>query len=190
MVRKILYFVVIFVMFMTLAQAHRPGTLKGETTVDNPYVSWVFAGRLEKGDEVYVLKMEMERPFATPFEMLVGRSEANRDFRPQYAIVGPGLPKPDRRTEAILPRPVPDGMGVFYEAHDAEERQVFFETIMRRNYWSSGTIAIPLLKGKYEIWVWSKDQQKGSFYFSFGVEEKFDDGAFSGIFDDWGLYAY
>jgi len=187
---KILLVLMLLASGLAVVNAHRPGTIKATTSVSNPYVSWVFAGIFEKGDEVFVLKMDMERAFAMPFEIFVPRQEIFRDFRPRYAIVGPGLPKPSRLTQALLPKPVPKGMGVFYEANDKPTREVFFETVMRRAMWSSGTIAIPLQKGKYEVWMWSPDGDIGKFQFAFGVEEKFDDGAFDSIFEDWGLYAY
>lgn len=188
--RKAFFTLCCFVVLMAIANAHRPGTLKAETTVSNPYVSWVFAGVLEKGDELFVLKLKFDRPFATPFEIFVPRQERYREFRPQFALVGPGLPKPSRQVEAILPRKVPDGDGVYYVANDKPEREVFFEAVMRRSLWSSGTTAIPLLKGDYQVWIWSTKQQKGKFQFAFGVEEKFDGDAFSAIFENWGLYAY
>jgi hypothetical protein len=186
----LLLLILVLVVGATFAHAHRPGVVKGETTVSDPYISWVFAGRFEKGDEVYVLKMKLDKPFATPFEMLIPRQESYRDFRPRYAIVGPGLPIPSRRIQAQLPKDVPDGAGVFYEAHEKENRYVFFEGIMRRAMWTSGTTAVPLQKGNYEIWIWQPDQKKGKFQFGFGVEERFDNGAFDGIFSDWDLYAY
>lgn len=188
--KKAILTVCIFVAIAAIAHAHRPGTLKEDTTVSNPYVSWTFPGLFETGDELYVLRLNMERAFATPFEIMVPRQEGYRNFRPQFAIVGPGLPKPSRRIEAILPKPLPEGAGVFYEANDKPERDVFFETVMRRSLWSSGTTAIPLQKGNYQVWIWSSEKQKGKFQFAFGVEEKFDGEAFSALFSNWGLYAY
>ncbi len=188
--RKCALTVLAFGTIVAIAQAHRPGTLQADTTVSNPYVSWVFPGVFETGDELFILRLNMERAFATPFEIFVPRQEAYREFRPQYAIVGPGLPKPSRQVEAHLPKPLPEGAGVYYEANDKPEREVFFEQVMRRSMWSSGTIAIPLRKGNYQIWIWSKEKQKGKFQFGFGVEEKFDGEAFTAIFSNWGLYAY
>lgn len=188
--KKAILIVLSIVMVVAVAHAHRPSRLKGETTIDNPYISWVLVGIFEKGDELFVLKMKLERPFATPFEIFVPRQEKYRNFRPQFAIVGPGLPKPSRQVEAILPKPLPAGAGVYYEPNDKPEREVYFETVMRRTMWTSGTTAVPLLKGDYQIWIWSSKQQKGKFQFAFGVEEKFDGGAFSAVFKDWGLYAY
>jgi hypothetical protein len=173
-----------------LASAHRPDALAERMTVDDPEISWVLAGAFETGLEVYVLELSYETGFALPFEILVPYDKDLELHRPNFAIVGPGLPAPDDQLRAYLPYEVPEGMGVFLERNDDEERFVYFEGVMRRTMWSSGTIALPLQAGDHEVWIWSPNLTTGDFQFAFGVEEDFSDGGFGAIFSDWGTYAW
>ena len=81
-------------------------------------------------------------------------------------------------------------MGVFIEHNDAPERRVYFEPVMRRTMYTSGSIAIPLGEGVTELWVWSPDGTTGDFQMGFGVEEDFSDGAYGDLFANWGTYAW
>lgn len=174
---------------LPLAPAHQPGENDGITQIEDATVSHAIYGAFEHGDEVREIHLTLPGPFAFPFEILVPHIPKNEDFRPFYAIVGPGLPIPDADTLALLPKEVAPGAGVYLDRNDAPERDVIFEGFLRRVSWSSGTIALPLREGSYQIWIWSPEGTPGEFVFGFGVEEDFSDG-FGGVFADWGTYAY
>ena len=119
-------------------------------------------------------------------------AKGNGDFRPQYAIVGPGLPVPSDDVLAGFPEDIEleDGEGVFFEANDDDDRFLFFEGVMRRALVSSGTTAVALEAGTFDIYIWSPEQDTGTFWFGFGGEENFEDGGFSGVFSNWSEFAY
>lgn len=171
------------------ADAHQPATSDAyEFDVAKPKISWAIVGSFDEGDEVFTVRLSYDEPFALPFEMLTEHRKKFEDFRPAYVVVGPGLPAPTAEDEAFLPRPVPEGAGVYIERNDGD-REAIFEAVMRRAYYSSGAIALPLLAEDYEVWIWSPDGDTGDFTLGLGVEEDFSDG-FGGLFSDWSDYAY
>ena len=175
---------------LTPANAHRPAGDINNVEIADPTISWVVPGAFETGDELFVVTLDMPRDFALPFELLVPKRPGLKDHRPMYAVVGPGLPEPDPFSLTLLPADLPEGWGGFVETNDATERIVYFEQVMRRNMWTSGTIALPLQAGVSEIWVWNPAGTTGDFQLGFGVEEDFSNGGFTEVFKDWGLYAY
>ena len=174
-----------------VGHAHIPLVAELELDVSSPEISHAIYGTLEgRDDEVFVFRLRFEEPFALPFELLVPRRGALEDHRPVYAVVGPGLPEPTEEERALLPRPVPDGMGVFVERNDRPERLVIFESFTRRAFWTSGPVALALDAGDNEIWVFSPEGTAGDFVMGFGVEEDFGDVGCGGIVGDWSEYAY
>ncbi len=175
---------------ISTAAAHQPATSDNfEFDVAKPKISWALVGSFDAGDEVFTVYLDYDEPFALPFEMLTEHRTKFADFRPAYAIVGPGFPAPSDADIAFLPRELPADAGVFIERNDGE-REAIFESVMRRAYYSSGAIALPLLAGKYEVWVWSPDGDTGDFTLGLGVEEDFSDGGFDKLAANWSDYAY
>lgn len=172
------------------ASAHRPASAALVTTIDDPTVSWVVNGRLDDGDEVYTVKLDFPRPFALPMELMTEHHAGAADFRPAFAIVGPGLPAATGDVADQLPRAVPDGWGVYVDFNDAPDREVYFEQVMRRTMYTTGSFAIALREGPHEIWIWNPVGEPGDWQLGLGVEEDFTGGAFSDIFSHWGQYAY
>jgi len=174
------------------AWGHRPTSFDAEEIVTDPTFSWTIPGKFESGTEVFSFTLDYEAPFALPFEILVPTAGGNGDFRPQYVIVGPGLPKPSDEVLAALPDDVEIGAddGVFFEANDDDDRFLFFEGVMRRALVSSGSTAVALGAGTSTIWIWSPNEDLGEFMFGFGVEENFEDGGFGGVFSNWSDFAY
>ncbi len=172
------------------AVAHMPVVLKTEHVIERPEISWALYGRFVSGEEVYRLKGSYEKPFALPFEMLVPHRDDHRRFRPRFAVVAAGLPEPTPAERDALPQPLPAGQGALVELNDDPERLVVFESVLRRMYWSSTPIALPIPAGPFEVWIWNADRTSGDFTFALGVEEDFGGGGAAGVFDDWGTYAY
>ena len=92
----------LMLLFVPEASAHRPSTAEAVTTIDDPTVSWVVNGELHDGDEVFRVKLDFPRPFALPFELMTERRAGAADFRPAVAIVGPGLPSASAEVAAII----------------------------------------------------------------------------------------
>jgi hypothetical protein len=179
----------LLLLLVPLAPAHQPAELESDFDVPNPYISYAVNGRFSTGDEVFTLHLELDRGFALPFELLVEKRSSNEAHRPMYAVVGPGLPPPSDELRALLPRELPEGVGVFIDKNDDAERLVIFESVMRRYYWSSDTTALALDPGAHEVWVWSPEGTTGDFVIGLGVEEDFSEGT-GGLFASWRTYAY
>ena len=110
-----------------------------------------------------------------------------KEHRPAWALVGPGLPKPNAEELAALPAPLPDGWGAIVELNTVSPRPAFYEFVTRRFFWSSGAMNVILPSGESEFWVFSPKKTKGKFGLGFGVEEG---GNYWESFNDWSLYAY
>lgn len=180
----------LLVLLILPAEAHRPEALDTTFEVDDPTISWTLTGAFETGDEVYTLVLDYEQPFAAPFELFVPAKRSLADHRPAYAIVGPGLPVPSAEEQELLPYELPDGQGAYIDWNDDPERFVYFEGVMRRTLWSSGTIALALPAGESQVWIWSPEGTTGDFQFAFGVEENFEEGAWGPLFQNWGDFAW
>lgn len=174
-----------------VGHAHIPLVAQPELEVESPEVSHAIYGTL-RGDQAqtFVFRLRFEEPFAAPFELLVPHRRGLEEHRPWYAVVGPGLPEPTAEQRALLPRAVPEGMGVFVERNDVPERPVIFESFTRRAFWSSGPVALALAEGEHEIWVFSPEGTKGDFVLAFGVEEDFRDVGCGELAGSWADYAY
>lgn len=173
----------------TLAVAHAPVRLAADElfVVGDPTISVAAFGVFETGHEVFVLRLTYEERFGAPVELLVPHTGALAEHRPAWALVAPGLPRPSPEELAALPRPLPDGMGAIVDLNDAPEREVIFESVMRRSYWTSRPLAVVFAQGENELWVWPPKGTTGKFGLGFGVEEG---GGYMAAFKDWAFYAY
>lgn len=173
----------------TLAVAHAPARLRpGEPfVVEKPTISYAAFGEFVTGDEVFVLKVNFGERFGTPLEMLVPCTAALAAHRPAWAVVGPDLPPPGDAERAALPKELPPGLGAIVDLGDAPNREVIFESVMRRFYWSSGALAVVFPQGDSEVWIWAPGKTKGKFGLGLGVEEG---GGYMAAFKDWAFYAY
>jgi hypothetical protein len=153
------------------AGAHQGLEGSAETDIPDPTISWFVEGTLDEPGDVVEVHLDLPRDFALPIEIFVPRQARYRDWRPAYAVVGVGLPMPTDAELAALPMPLPEGEGAYVDLDDDPEREVYFEDVLRRTYWSSGTIAIPLRAGDNHVWIWSPEGGTGPYGLGFGVEE-------------------
>lgn len=171
------------------AEGHTPARLRpGEPFVaQKPTDSYGLYGEFVTGDEVFVVRLSYEERFALPIEIFVPHEAKLKDHRPAFAIVAAGLPQPSSEELAALPSPLAAGQGAIVELNQASPRPAFFESILRRFYWSSGALGVVLPRGDVEIWVWSPQKTHGKFGLGFGVEEG---GGYMAALADWSFYAY
>lgn len=171
------------------AVAHAPLHIFSDepTAVSDPTISYAAFGEFVTGDEVFVLELDFDERFGAPVELLVPHTNALVDHRPAWAVVAPGLPMPAPEELAALPRPLPEGMGAIVDLNDEPRRAVYFESVMRRFFWTSRPLAVVFAQGRNEIWVWAPRRTTGKFGLGFGVEEG---GGYMAAFKDWAFYAY
>jgi hypothetical protein len=180
MIRKSVLLFVLLVFPLT-AFGHTPGELSEEVRLSTLEQSWALYGDFEKGDETYVIQIELEEGIGIPVEILVPEKEENNNHRPMYAVVGPGLAEPTEEERALLPYDIPNGMGVFVERHDKEERAEFYEAFTQTNFWTSEAVALQLDRGTHEIWIFSPEGTTGEFTLGLGVEEAWGLGDIFGL---------
>ena len=181
----------ILLLFLSpLAFAHRPQPVEEVTEISAPEISHVIGGDFVSGVEAFRIVLPFKEPFALPMEIMVPwKLESHR---PVFAVVGPGLPTPTAEQAEFLPFAVPEGSGVIIERNDHEEREVYFEQVMRRTMRTSGSLALHLpAASTYEVWIWSPEFTVGEFWFGFGVEEDFSDPeVWDPLFENWDLFGW
>jgi hypothetical protein len=174
---------------LALALAHTPAhVLPGVPfAIEKPQFSYALFGEFVTGEERFVVTFDQPTRFGTPVELFVPHRAELFAHRPAWALVGPGLPAPSAEERAALPAALPDGWGAVVELDAGATRGVFFESIMRRFFWSTGPLAVVFPAGPSELWVWSPQHTVGKFGVGYGVEEG---GGYTDAFKDWSFYAY
>ncbi len=180
----------LFVVPIHQGMAHQPNVFEnGELlVVSDPLLSFALYGNFEAPDNFFEAAMQLEKPLAIPVEVLVAAKDELRDHRPLFAIVGTGLPEPTPAEKALLPRPLPVGMGVVITRYEREDREIIFESYTRRAFWTNGVVAHVLPAGDVRLWVWSPRGTTGKFVLGFGVEEGGQD--LGDVLSSWSDYAY
>lgn len=169
--------------------AHAPGRLRASVpfVLAKPAISYALFGEFVTGEEVFVVQVKHETRFGAPVEIFVPHQRGLEEHRPAWALVGPGVPAPSAEELAALPFPLPPGAGAVLEPDLESPRPVFFESVMRRFFWSSGPLAVVFPAGESELWIWCPAKTKGKFGLGYGVEEG---GGYMDALKDWSFYAY
>lgn len=172
------------------ALAHQPSGFDAQrsVTLDDPLLSYALYGEIKDGGDVFEILVSPKTPVALPIEVLVPRRDELAEHRPIFAIVGPGLPAPTEPQRALLPRALPDGMGVILGSAGPDYRESIFESFTRRVFWTNGVTAYVLPAGDVRIWIWAPRKTTGNFVIGIGVEEAGID--FGNVLGNWGTYAY
>lgn len=163
----------LWLLLLPFADAHMPDEANLDYTVEDPLISWALDGEFHDGDEVFIVRLPLESGLAIPFELLTPHERRYQDWRPAYAVVGPGLPAPTEAELAALPQALPDGMGAYVDLNEDPERLVIFESVLRAMYYSTGPVGLPLGVGETQVWIWSPKGEAGPWVLGFGVEEGF-----------------
>lgn len=170
-------------------RAHAPGRLRdGEPFVfEKPAISYAVFGQFVTGEEHFVIKVNHPVRFGAPVEIFVPHQSGLENHRPAWALVGPGLGAPTEEELDALPAPLPAGFGAVVELNQVSPRPAFFESVMRRFFWTSRPLAVVFPKGESELWIWCPAKTLGKFGLGYGVEEG---GGYMEAFNDWSFYAY
>ena len=172
-----------------LLLAHAPGHLRTTEpfVIEKPAISYALFGEFVTGEEVFVLEVKHATRFGAPVEIFVPHQRGLEEHRPAWALVGPALPVPSAEELAALPSPLPLGFGAVLELNQERPRAVFFESVMRRFFWSSGPLAVVFPQGESALWIWCPAKSTGKFGLGYGVEEG---GGYMEALKDWSFYAY
>ena len=145
-------------------------------------------GTLAPGEAFDAYRLTVSRPVSTPLEMLVPKAGKYRDFRPAFALVGPGLPAAGMPPPFIVERLrtaytavslVPGAYPRVLVVPDpgAAGRQGFYEPFSFTSYFRGGATRVELRPGvTYYLVVYDPAGQSGEYALGIGEAEKFTAG--------------
>jgi hypothetical protein len=158
------------------AQAHRPdaigGTFDGAAQavrVTDPDVSQVVYGDMPVAHPSLWVAVDVTAATDLYVQLGVPAIERLRTFRPQMAIVGPGLPS------LALPFAVPSGLGgILVVTSSVADGALFHEPVTNTDSWilAESTGRLPTA-GTYYVVVWSSAIVDGKVWVAVGQREAF-----------------
>ena len=160
----------------------------GAVRLPDAAVSRAVYGTLAPGEAFDAYRLTVSRPASTPVEMLVPKTGGYRDFRPAFALVGPGLPaagaepafiRERLRTANTAVSLVPGAYPRVLVVPDpgAAERAAFYEPFSFTSYYRGGATRVELKPGvTYYLVVYDSSGQTGEYALGIGEAERFTAG--------------
>ena len=170
------------------APAGQRDPFPGAIPVPDASISRAVYGTLAAGEAFDAYRLTVSQPSSTPVEMLVPKMGKYRDFRPAFALVGPGLPAagaPPRfiserlKTAYTAVSLVPGALPQVLVVPDpgAASRASFYEPFSFTSYYRGGSTTVALRPGRtYYLVVYDPRGQRGEYALGIGVAEKFSAG--------------
>lgn len=170
------------------APAVRGDPFPAAITLPDVAVSRAVYGTLARGEAFDAYRLSVSQRVATPVEMLVPKTAGYQDFRPTFALVGPGLPSagtpPDfvtARLRAAYGGGGSQAGGVFGVAvvpdPGVTPRATFYEPFSFTTYYRGGATTAELLPGRtYYLVVYDPAGLTGEYALGLGEAEKFTPG--------------
>ena len=150
-------------------------TREDPVLVSDHQVSWAAYEELEREGQVDYYEFEAEKGEEVYASLLVPRIDRFSDFKPDLALIGPGLP--DKLDERGVPLDVREDEGAFVKRYEREENEVFFEPFTQTSYWERQVIRRKAPRdGTYFVAVWSSSNQTGKYVLAIGEREAFGPG--------------
>lgn len=139
---------------------------------DPSVASQAIYGRLGAPGEVDLYKFSIARDESIPLEVLVPVRMSASKFHPTLAIIGPGLPEPDR----ALPFSIAAGLGALIIPPPKFPRDVFFEPFSVERLYHGRKIEAALKAGQsYVVAVYDIGYGTGDYVVGIGTIEYFGD---------------
>ncbi|MCX6363124.1 MAG: hypothetical protein NTW58_02920, partial [Actinobacteria bacterium] len=147
----------------------------GSIRLPDVAVSRAVYGTLAPGEAFDAYRLTVSRPVSTPVEMLVPKAGKHRDFRPAFALVGPGLPaagvpppfiverlKTAYTAVSLVPGAYPRVLVV--PDPGAAGREGFYEPFSFTSYYRGGATRVELKPGvTYYLVVYDQARQTGEY---------------------------
>lgn len=172
--RMLVRVVLVLLLSATAAYAHVP-FLEDEDfahgspfTPELPHQSIAVYAWLESAEDVDYYTFEL--PQKTPFlaEILVPVHDQYREFRPGFALIGKGFPKPP----ASLPVTPHEGYGALVFLDDVTKaRESFYEPFGGKSYYRGPRLERVLEPGRYTLVYWDPRRRKGDYVAVIGKKE-------------------
>lgn len=119
------------------------------------------------------LSFEAEAGHPLIAQLAIPKLDRLADYRPSFAVIGPGLPQP----EVDLPFEMPEeGLGAWvYDTSDIAEPEYFFEPFSQTESWILVKIEEEPLAdaGRYYLVAWVPSRMTGKLWVTAGIEEDF-----------------
>lgn len=164
----------------------RPGDpFPGAVVVPDAAISRAVYGTLAHDAPFDAYRLQVSHTAVTPIELLIPQTGALRDFRPSFALVGPGLrssgaPPPFIQSRVVAAYgnrsfPIGEGPGVVVIGDPGRTtRETFYEPFSFSRYYRGGQTTVTLRPGvSYYLVVWHPAGTTGPYAFGIGVAEKF-----------------
>lgn len=152
------------------AEAHRPvsigGTLPEGLVIKEPEISQVLYAELRTPKQLDTIRFTGRKGETVLLQLGIPQIASLKDFRPQAALIGPGLP-----SEVTLPFGLPPGSGAMVYAFDPKES--FFEPFTRTSSWTGKRFEASLpANGEYRVVVYAAEGT-GKYWLAIGEKEVF-----------------
>lgn len=158
------------------ASAHKPLIEKTDTggfadavEIRDPAVSWAIYGFLENAGDVDYYYFDLEDGLNVYTDLLVPVSPVYEEFRPSYAIVGPGVPGND-----TVPFEMTPGSSALVVDSPGGARETFYEPFGGITYYKGipkhTMLTVP---GRYYVIVYDDRRMPGDYVLAVGEKESF-----------------
>jgi hypothetical protein len=146
-----------------------PFEVRGSIEQSIAVYSWVEKRDGGPATDVDAYRFTIGEPTPVYVEAIVPVCPGYEDFRPSFALVGPGLPT----APAGLPFTVPNGYGaVVMDDPGTEPRESYFEPFGGKSYYQGPVLSQTLTTaGEYTVYYWDPDQGGGDYVAVLGDQE-------------------
>ena len=155
-----------------ILETHTPGSDYGlfedGQYVPEPWFMWFVLGELTSADDVDMAKFDYQQGDRFKAEIFIPGHEELREFNPNIALIGPGLPKPN----APLPFEIPEGMGAIVATSDGTFD--YFDIFTQMVYFPRAKIEVVMPQtGRYYVAVWGEPVGMARYALDIGIMENF-----------------
>jgi pimeloyl-ACP methyl ester carboxylesterase len=136
--------------------------------VPEPWFMWFVMGELQTPDDVDIVTFDYTAGDRFKAEMFIPAHDELRDFSPNIALVGPGLPVP----EQPLPFTLPKGMGAVVATSEASFK--YYDIFTQMTFFPRAKIDMVLPQtGRYFVATWGRQVGMSRYALDIGVMENF-----------------
>jgi hypothetical protein len=146
-----------------------PFEVRGSIEQSIAVYSWIDTGGAGPATDVDAYAFSISEPTSVYVEAIVPVCPGYEDFRPSFALVGPGLPT----APADLPFTVPNGYGAVVVDDPGEvPRETYFEPFGGKSYYQGPVLSRAVsTAGEYTVYYWDPQQSGGDYVAVLGDQE-------------------
>jgi hypothetical protein len=171
---SVIAFWVVVAVLCNSSWSHVPYLEKKDFTTTSPFLcpsaeqSIAVYSWLESSSDVDYYRVRITAPTVLYAGVIVPAFDQYAEFRPQFAVVGPGLPS---TTESIPIETKPES-GVLLRQDDGKKlRKKFYEPFGNKSYYKGPEVSTLLQVGDYTLVYWDVQGRKGDYVAIIGNRE-------------------